>query len=198
MNNLVYGVGVNDANYNVTARVNGKLKLCDFYRTWKSMLQRCYDQKYLSWRATYRGCSVVEEWHLFSTFKEWMEKQDWKGKQLDKDLLVLGNNIYGPESCMFVSSKINNLLLDCRAARGECSVGVYKSDGKYRAMVSRNSKRIHLGYYDTDREAYDAWRKAKSEIINEIAEDQIDLRLRVVLRTIAIELLQRGLNNGAI
>jgi len=40
-----------------------------------------------------------------------MERQDWEGKHLDKDILIPGNKIYSPDRCIFVSSLIN-LLID--------------------------------------------------------------------------------------
>lgn len=181
---LLYYVGINDADYYVTRRENGKLVLCPFYRTWKSMLQRCYDSKYHSNRPTYLECSVVEEWYLFSTFKEWMEKQDWKDKQLDKDLLVPGNKVYGPDTCCFVSSRLNSLFLDCGTSRGECSLGVYKYDDKFRAMISDNGVRKHIGYFDTDEEAHNAWRLAKNSIIIDVANSQNDLIKEALLRRV--------------
>lgn len=41
------------------------------YRTWKGMLERCYSEKYLSKKPTYKGCSVDEDWHNFQNFASW-------------------------------------------------------------------------------------------------------------------------------
>ena len=41
------------------------------YRTWVSMIQRCYNEKYLLKRQTYLECSVSKEFHNFSYFKLW-------------------------------------------------------------------------------------------------------------------------------
>jgi len=100
---LVYGVGINDADY-VTQKwetisyVNGKQKQnlvweCHYYRTWCGMLMRCYSAKHQERNPTYKGCSVSEEWLRFSNFKSWMERQDFEGMQLDKDLLFEGNKV---------------------------------------------------------------------------------------------------------
>ena len=69
---LVYGVGINDADYVVQkyetiVYVNGKRKrrlvwICPFYQSWKHMLQRCYSNKFKERNPTYEGCSVSEEW----------------------------------------------------------------------------------------------------------------------------------------
>ena len=73
---------------------------------------------------TYKGCSVSEEWLRFSNFKRWMEKQDWDGKQLDKDILFEGNKVYSAETCVFVTSVVNSFTSDSGAKRGEWLIGV--------------------------------------------------------------------------
>ena len=59
-------------------------------------------------------------------FKRWMEKQDWEGKQLDKDIIKKGNKLYCPEFCFFVDNKVNSILTDPAAARGGTPNGVHK------------------------------------------------------------------------
>jgi hypothetical protein len=127
----VQGVGINDANYLVQkfTTVGGKNKLiwrCPFYSCWKHMLKRCYDDCYIKLHPTYKGCSVCREWHLFSNFKSWMEQQDWEEKQLDKDLLVYGNKVYSPSTCVFLSQGLNKFLTKSNKARGEYPLGVWK------------------------------------------------------------------------
>ena len=90
---LVFGVGLNDANYTVNPVVSGKSYLCSIYSRWQGMLERCYSKKYQVLSKTYSECTVCEEWLTFSNFKTWMEQQDWKGKQLDKDIIKKGNKI---------------------------------------------------------------------------------------------------------
>ena len=100
---LVYGVGINDADYQVS---KGNWR-CPFYKTWKNMLARCYSPAFQRNQPLYIGCSVDERWHRFSHFKAWMEGQDWEGKALDKDRLTNGNKIYGPDTCVFLTSAEN-------------------------------------------------------------------------------------------
>ena len=54
-NKLVYGFGVNDSDYEVQGKISGRRHICQFYRVWNSMIQRCYDPKYLAKRPTYMG-----------------------------------------------------------------------------------------------------------------------------------------------
>lgn len=35
---------------------------------------------------------MADEWNTFSNFKNWMEKQNWEDKQLDKDIIDLCTN----------------------------------------------------------------------------------------------------------
>lgn len=94
---LVCGIGINNADYTTSLReelpkVNGKRKYrilwaCPFYKLWASMLQRCYSEKRLIKDPSYVGCSVHPDWHRFMNFRSWMEKQDWEGMELDKDIL---------------------------------------------------------------------------------------------------------------
>jgi len=185
-NNLVYGVGVNDADYFTQQKINGKKYACPFYKKWLGMLERCYCPKYQAKYQTYIGCSVTDEWLTFSNFKGWMETQDWKGKQLDKDLLVKGNKIYSPETCVFVDRVTNSFTTDCLASRGEWPLGVSfnKSNSKLMAYC-RNpfaKKLDHLGYFACQKQAHEAWRKRKHELSCKLANLQTDERVASALR----------------
>lgn len=194
-NKLVCGVGVNDADYIVQiketiGRVNGKQKqkllwLCPFYRTWRSMLERCYSQKSLTLHPTYFGCTVVEEWKTFSKFKAWMEKQDWEGNELDKDLLTHGNKEYGPDNCIFVSKSVNLFLRESTASLGEFPIGVHflNSNKKFMAKCSNTltKKQDYLGCYDCPKEAHQAWLKRKRELAHQLAALQTDPRVAKAL-----------------
>lgn len=104
---LIYGVGVNDSDYKVNPTVKGKRVKCPFYMKWRNMIARCYSSAYHKIKPSYKGCVVCSEWLSFSNFKSWMIKQDWKGKQLDKDIVKLGNKEYSPSTCVFVSNSVN-------------------------------------------------------------------------------------------
>ena len=192
---LVYGVGVNDTDYVVKkwetiGYVNGKQKQklvweCPYYRAWRSMLKRCYSPKYQDTRPTYKGCSVSEEWLTFSVFKRWMECQDWKGMQLDKDILFEGNKVYSPETCVFVTSMVNSFTVDCRASRGEWQVGVSwdKIRNKFQANCRNpfTKKQENLGRFTCEQEAHNAWVKRKLELAYELAAIQTDGRVAEAL-----------------
>jgi len=175
----VFGVGVNDADYHTNLLVRGKKIMCPLYRRWADMLKRCYSLKYQKNQPTYIDCSVCDEWLVFSNFKRWMEKQDWQGKELDKDIINPGNKIYSPENCSFVDRSLNSLLNDRKSARGKYPQGVtwHEHSKKLQARVNYNGKCVHLGYYLTPEGASDAYIKAKVKIILETAKCQTDDRI---------------------
>ena len=169
---LVHGIGVNDASYMVRAKdENGEYVTCPFYNIWMNMIKRCYSEVYQARRPTYKGCTVADEWLSFSNFKHWMEKQDWQGKQLDKDIKKIDNKIYSPENCLFVTTRINCLFNDCGSAQGIYPVGVsfHKSTQKFIARCSRNGKRIHLGVFSSPEEACKSYRAYKNKTVIEVA-----------------------------
>ena len=193
---LVFGVGINDADYvvqkNITVEVNGVRKqkmvwICPYYRDWKHMLERCYSPKYQNRQSTYKGCSVCEEWLTFSNFRAWVVQHDWKGKQLDKDLLVEGNKIYSPETCVFISSMLNKFFIASDASRGKYMLGVSwnKRVGKFQSRCSNpflNTQEC-LGYFDTELEAHLAWKEKKNQLAQRYASKQTDERVIEALLT---------------
>lgn len=178
---LVYNIGINDAEYRVKIsvecpRVNGKRKSkvifeCPFYSVWKSMLERCFSLKFKQKHPTYKDITCCEEWLTFSNFKSWMEQQDWRGKHLDKDLLVYKNKVYSPETCVFITGNINSFITKRQGSRGDYPLGVsYKEKSNdmvnerfncYRASISMGGYSKYLGNFSTIEEAHKAWQLAK-------------------------------------
>jgi hypothetical protein len=183
---LLYGTGVNDADYVVNPTVDGKIVTCPFFQKWKSMLSRCYSENLHARRPKYIGCYVEADWLTFSKFKSWMEGQDWKGKELDKDLLVCGNKIYSSSTCVFVDSVTNSFTLDSSAIRGSFPVGVHFSKSVKKLMSKCSNpftkKQEFLGYFDCPQEAHEAWKKRKHELALQLADLQTDERVAAALR----------------
>jgi hypothetical protein len=111
MNKLVWGIGVNDLCYrtqineevtkNGGKRIREIVFICKYYTAWINMLKRCYSKKSIESRPSYIDASVCNEWLSATAFKKWMEKQDWRDKCLDKDIIVPGSKLYSPETCAF-------------------------------------------------------------------------------------------------
>ncbi len=143
---LVFGVGVNDADYAVTSMVNGVQIACPFYRAWHHMIRRAYSKELHKIRPTYADATVCAEWLSFMNFREWAESQDWRNKALDKDIISPGNREYRPDRCCFVSTAINGLLNNCRKSRGGYPCGVSKDRGKYQSHVRIYGKQKRLAH----------------------------------------------------
>ena len=180
---LIYGFGVNDANYVIKPLINGKRKSCSYYKRWEGLITRCYSKKSLELHPAYIGCYVSNEWKYFSNFKLWMENQDWEGKHLDKDILYPGNKMYSADKCIFVPSYINLLLTKCDKKRGKYPLGVYyyKSSKGFHSCLSKEGKLTHLGLYDNPTEAHKKYQVEKSRYIKDIANKQSDCKLKNAL-----------------
>lgn len=182
MKNKVLGVGITDAPSVVF--INGKWKVSPEYQRWRSMLARCYCPIYLNRFPTYAGNTVCEEWLTFSNFKNWMETQDWVGKQLDKDLLGNGK-LYSPDTCCFISRALNTFFTDRKLHRGSSKVGVcyHKTSGKYQATCSNpfTGKYEYLGLYATELEAHKIWKEKKHQHAVGYAAMETDPRIKQAL-----------------
>lgn len=181
---LVYGVGVNDAGYITETREKSDGVIvaswrCPIFSRWRDMIRRCYSEKELSRAPTYAGCAVVNDWLMFSNFKGWMDVQDWEGKALDKDILIEGNKVYGPDTCVFVSSKVNNFVLASDASRGGLPIGVSydKAVGMYRAECGQ----VKLSRHETPEDAHAEWKAEKYRQALILADEQSDPRVAKAL-----------------
>ncbi len=168
----ILGIGINDSNYIIEQKnINGKNIICPFYSVWDSMIRRCYSLKLHERYPAYVGCTVCEEWLLFSVFKKWMEKQDWKQNQLDKDIKIVGNKIYGPDTCLFVSKKINTFMTHNKKIDRPLPTGVYlkTADNKFHAESRVDGKKKMIGVFDNVNEAACAYINFRRKIIIEVA-----------------------------
>ena len=189
----VYCVGISGTKY--PHSVNGRTT--KEYKLWCSMLKRCYSTILKKKHPTYEDCEVSDNFKSYEYFYEWCHNQfgfnnkDW---QLDKDLLIKGNKVYSEDSCIFIPSEINLLLVKNTASRGEYLIGVYwsKTHKAFVARVSKNKgKQEHLGYFNTEIEAFNAYKEAKESFVKEQAEKwkgKIDNRAYDALMSYKVEI----------
>ena len=189
----VCGVGVVGIKYPIS---EGGVQIKE-YTLWNSMLKRCYSDCSKKKRPTYEGCEVSDKFKSYEYFYEWCNKQigfNNKGWQLDKDLLVKGNKIYSEDSCVFLPHEINTVLIKCTASRGEYLIGVHwdKRDKAFVARVNNSKgKRGYLGSFNTEVEAFNAYKKAKESFVKELAnkwKGQIDERAYNALMNYRVEI----------
>lgn len=149
------------------------------YRTWTGILKRCYNEKFHKNHPTYKDVTVCESWLNFQNFGKWYDENhyeiDGEKMALDKDILIKGNKIYSPETCIFVPECINNLFVKNNATRGQLPIGVtYLKDKMSPYQVRcRNAKRknVTIGYCKTPQEAFEVYKKFKENVIKQIANE---------------------------
>ena len=182
---LVQGIGINDANYPTKIEKNGKLIWkCPFYGRWRAMLRRCYSPLCHKRQPTYIGCLVCPEWRYFSKFRLWMENQKWEGLELDKDLLVKGNQVYSPDTCCFIPGAINSIFCSGRKKTNNLPGGVRLiSNGKYKVEICIRPGKRYFKTLSTFKEAHIHALEKKIEAIEYgiISYPELDIRAVIAL-----------------
>lgn len=130
---------------------------------WKNMIQRCYDSKVHKYKPEYKDKTVCEEWLNYANFRIWFDEHyvPIKNDQvdLDKDLLVQGNKVYSPETCVCLVHYQNSMF---KGQRGDC---VYENDdGTYSVDNKKDTT------YDMYEDAVEFVIKRQQERILNVAE----------------------------
>ncbi len=162
------------------------------FQLWKNMLKRCYSEVSFKKSPSYEQCLTSETFNDYQQFKTWCNSQLGFGNtgwELDKDILVKGNKIYSEDTCCFVPKEINLLLVKHDKGRGDYLLGVdyHKNRKQFRARCSDK----HLGWFNTEIEAFLVYKQAKETYIKELAEkwkDQIDPRVYEALMKYEVEI----------
>lgn len=177
---LIYGVGVNDADYATQPMVYGVRYNCPFYETWKGTIRRI-SAKVREKRPSYKGVTICNEWLTFSNFRRWMVSKNWYGRHLDKDLLSAGRaKIYSPNTCVFVPVDINALTTGTPSKQGTAQ-GVVRRGDRYLAQISTGKSTKHLGMFATEKEAKKAYLEAKITKLCTLIQVEIDPDVRYAL-----------------
>lgn len=128
--------------------------------------------------SAYVNCSVCDEWLCYLNYKIWFDENYYTvgdiTMNLDKDILIKGNKIYSPNTCVFVPQNINKLFTKSNRTRGELPIGVYKVNGyddKYSSHFNSCSKLVNLGTFNTIEEAFGTYKIAKENEIKRIADE---------------------------
>ena len=114
-----------------------------------------------------------------------MRDQSWEGMQLDKDVLFSNNKVYSPETCAFITQKTNTFINKNEAVRGDLKIGVSwnRLANKFYARCGNpiSMKREFLGYFESERDAYNSWLKRKHEIACQLSNMERDERVKLAL-----------------
>jgi hypothetical protein len=157
---LLYGMGVND--FAVTPAADEWS-----YNVWDRILDCCYNDNSTRSRATYFDCTVTECWHRYSDFKVWFDKNCIIGYQLDKDILLPGNRIYGPDTCCFVPKYINDAVRWRREMPRSGYSGTTVFGGGFQAEITHKGSK-QIGEWRTiAMDAHCDWQRLKAETIED-------------------------------
>ena len=171
--NTRYGIGNTGNNFNYKDKE---------FQTWCGILERCYsnNQKRKSW-PYYKDCTVCDEFLYYPNFLNWIKSQEnyetWKNNtdfHVDKDILCKGNKEYSPEKCCLVPGRVNNLVRNVTGSNRYPGVRQIRLSGKYSAECKDAflHKNIYIGTFDSEYEAFVAYKKYEEDVIKKVAEKE--------------------------
>lgn len=103
-------------------------------KTWVAVVQRCYGPERESYKS-YKDVSMTDEWLCFQNFASWFVKAIYfKGWVIDKDIIIPGNRVYGPDTCVFVPAKVNSFFTQrphAKTPTGFAGIDWHKRDRLY-------------------------------------------------------------------
>lgn len=156
----------------------GAHKYVKEHEFWRSMLRRCYSEKWKEEHTSYQDVTCSSEWLYFDAFVDWLHSQDnWEYVidsderfHLDKDILVKNNKIYSQDACCLVPHRVNALFVRHSEARGINPIGVYYRRGRYESHcnISKGKSIVHT--FSSAIEAFNQYKKDKEDLIKHIAE----------------------------
>lgn len=147
------------------------------YGKWSAILQRCVKTDYSDLSlVSYKGCNVCKEWMNFQNFAEWFYTHYYECNEplcVDKDILVHGNKLYSPETCLLVPQRINLLFIKEKGRRGGTLIGAQSHDNgnNYISMLSTLNGYKYLGTFNNEEDAFMAYKAAKEEYIKQVADE---------------------------
>lgn len=142
------------------------------YQNWTCMIRRCYDLMLKERYSSYFGdCTVCDEWHNFQIFSKWYNDNIYQvgteRMHIDKDILIPGNRLYSPDTCLIVPQRINMLFLQ-KPNKYVLPNGIKpSSSGRYEAKY--NGK--YLGVFDSIEKAAIAHDREKKNAIIKVANE---------------------------
>lgn len=155
------------------------------YLLWCSMKARC--------RVQYKNCGISDNFLNFQYFAEWCQHQvGFKEAlfQLDKDILAGACLEYNEDVCVFVPRKLNCFITTYYSNTKSGVIFIDKLN-KFRARIQDlDGKRVHLGLFHTEDEAFSAYKVAKEKLCKELAvkyDGAIDRRVITKLLNLEVK-----------
>lgn len=153
---------------------NNKLNVA--YQTWRNIIIRCYHEPYKDLNKAYYGiCSICEEWFNYQNFADWYYDNIYPIENerihIDKDVMVHGNKIYSPETCVFLPQRINMIFMDKPKTRDvDLPNTVYRCKNGFKTSYNGKS----LGVFKTLEEAIQIHDDNMRVHIKQVAEEYRD------------------------
>jgi hypothetical protein len=144
----------------------------ELYHRWSNMFRKIYTSNTASTINAYGDCEVDKRWYNFQNYARWFYNQfrhPDESYDVDKDLKILGNRIYGPDTCLLIPSVLNTAISFDSKLKNPRS-GVVMRNGRYCATIRRDSVLYFLGEYDNPDEAMESYHKAHCDLIFKMAE----------------------------
>ena len=163
---LLHGVGYSSKGRFVSSKNKQSTKE---YRVWHNIMSKCY-------KTTEAKCRVANDWHNFQSFCIWYADNIYESNsgadiKLDKDIILKNNTLYSSQTCLLVPKELTHLISTSKVKNENCPQGVWKIKNKYKASITREGERIHLGAFDTPEEAFKNYKEAKESHIKEKTQD---------------------------
>lgn len=135
------------------------------HQLWHNMYYRCYSKEYHERSPQYIGCSMCDEWlDDKEAFFDWVRENYYtvgdEQIDLDKDILVKDNKIYGSDTAIFAPHSINTYFENLTRE----PIYLPKLE-KYKMDIFIEGKSINIGYYNTAEEAKKNYIKHKESAI---------------------------------
>lgn len=159
----VFGIGYLGCNDADATRDNY------IYSKWANMMQRCYDEETHRLKPYYAPCTAEIEFQNFSNYREWHKENAMGDRKvdLDKDVLIRGNTVYGSETCTLIPH-FTNTIFENRGA--DTNIVLNNDTGKYDVTMSILGNREEVGTFDTEEEAKQGFIDYKQDYIRKYAK----------------------------
>lgn len=151
------------------------------YSVWSDMLTRCYSEDETRF-SNYSDVKVCKEWHNYQNFAKWFYDHYTEGYSLDKDLKVLGNKVYGPETCTFVPLRVNSFMTSSSKGGVTYCKGAWNAQCAYKIGEDKNN--TYLGRYSNKEEAKLAYKAFKTSLVYKLKDAYPDVIDDTILNNI--------------
>lgn len=145
------------------------------YDTWIDMVNRCTNPNHWAYKHYGgRGITVVDDWlNNLAVFIEWAESQPNYGeKSVTLDRIDINGN-YEPKNCRFADKSTQSLNRRSNKNNSSGHHGVSaRSNGKWRARITKDYKIINLGTFENLEDAIEARQLAEVNILGYLSDSE--------------------------